>query len=135
VVEVVEDVASDAVYGQGGGGGAAEMAIQRHDGTSQLTLSFRGQVYVFDSVTPDKVSFFCFFFSVLGELSGLGFLSVSFDGCLDAQKISEENELLKVWIYSVWGMRTKIYTQLSLIRFQFHNVQLKIKRCFTFVSL
>lgn len=55
VVEVVEDVASDAVYGQGGGGGAAEIAIQRHDGTSQLTLSFRGQVYVFDSVTPEKV--------------------------------------------------------------------------------
>lgn len=63
VVEVVEDVASDAVYGQGGGGGgAAEMAIQRHDGTSQLTLSFRGQVYVFDSVTPDKVPFFSVFF-------------------------------------------------------------------------
>ena len=58
VVEVVEDVASDSVYGQVGGGGAAEIAIQRHDGTSPLTLSFRGQVYVFDSVTPDKVRFF-----------------------------------------------------------------------------
>lgn len=27
----------------------------RIDGSDQLTLSFRGQVYVFDSVTPDKV--------------------------------------------------------------------------------
>ncbi|KAF5462019.1 hypothetical protein F2P56_018063 [Juglans regia] len=53
---VVDDVTADAVYSHGGSdGGASEMVIQRHDGTSQLTLSFRGQVYVFDSVTPDKV--------------------------------------------------------------------------------
>ncbi|KAG5122513.1 hypothetical protein JHK84_040853 [Glycine max] len=43
---VVEDVTSDAVYVSGGGGPVE---------SSQLTLSFRGQVYVFDAVTPDKV--------------------------------------------------------------------------------
>lgn len=96
VVEVVEDVASDAVYGQGGGGGAAEIAIQRHDGTSQLTLSFRGQVYVFDSVTPEKVRFFSFFFFFvfLGELYCLGFLSFSFDvlfGCREV--VGKEKKL------------------------------------------
>lgn len=59
---VVDEVTADAVYGHGGGGGgASEMAIQRPDGTSQLTLSFRGQVYVFDSVTPDKVQCFSVF--------------------------------------------------------------------------
>jgi len=45
---VVEDVTSDAVYVSGGGG---------PEESSQLTLSFRGQVYVFDAVTPDKVPF------------------------------------------------------------------------------
>jgi hypothetical protein len=50
---VVEDVTSDAVYGHGGGN--SELAIQRFEDSDQLTLSFRGQVYVFDSVTPDKV--------------------------------------------------------------------------------
>lgn len=55
VVGVVEDVTADAVYGHGAAGVASDMAIQSPDGTSQLTLSFRGQVYVFDSVTPDKV--------------------------------------------------------------------------------
>ena len=46
--------------GSGGGGvvgGGHELSIQRCDDSSQLTLSFRGQVYVFDSVTPDKVRF------------------------------------------------------------------------------
>lgn len=34
----------------------------RVEGSDQLTLSFRGQVYVFDSVTPDKVyyNYVCF---------------------------------------------------------------------------
>ena len=31
------------------------------DNSSQLTLSFRGQVYVFDAVTPDKALFFLLF--------------------------------------------------------------------------
>ncbi|XP_027329891.1 GATA transcription factor 25 isoform X2 [Abrus precatorius] len=44
---VVEDVTSDAVYVSGGCG---------PEESSQLTLSFRGQVYVFDAVTPDKGS-------------------------------------------------------------------------------
>lgn len=45
-VVVVEDVAHDSGYAASG----SELA-----NSSQLTLSFRGQVYVFDSVTPDKV--------------------------------------------------------------------------------
>ncbi|KAF7817041.1 GATA transcription factor 25 [Senna tora] len=48
---MVEDVNSDAVYVSGSG---SELSLH-HDDSSQLTLSFRGQVYVFDSVTPDKV--------------------------------------------------------------------------------
>ncbi|XP_044510636.1 GATA transcription factor 25 isoform X2 [Mangifera indica] len=44
---VVEDAAPDSVYGPSSG---SELG-----NSSQLTLSFRGQVYVFDSVTPDKV--------------------------------------------------------------------------------
>ncbi|KAK7351218.1 hypothetical protein VNO77_10509 [Canavalia gladiata] len=43
----VEDVSTDSVYVSG-----TDMSIQD---SSQLTLSFRGQVYVFDGVTPDKV--------------------------------------------------------------------------------
>ncbi|PON89823.1 GATA transcription factor [Trema orientale] len=49
---VVEDVNPDAVYGAAAG---HDLVVQRIDGSSQLTLSFRGQVYVFDAVTPDKV--------------------------------------------------------------------------------
>ncbi|KAJ9187020.1 hypothetical protein P3X46_002519 [Hevea brasiliensis] len=51
---VVEDVSHDSVYVPGSGTGS-ELAIQRSDVSSQLTLTFRGQVYVFDAVTPDKV--------------------------------------------------------------------------------
>lgn len=50
---VVEDGNSDTVYVSGSG---SEMSLQ-HEDSSQLTLSFRGQVYVFDSVTPEKVRF------------------------------------------------------------------------------
>ena len=61
---VIEDVNSDTVFVPAGGG-----PVQRCEESSQLTLSFRGQVYVFDSVTPDKVRiFFCllyFFFFFL----------------------------------------------------------------------
>ncbi|PON59587.1 GATA transcription factor [Parasponia andersonii] len=49
---VVEDVNPDAVYDAAAG---YDLVVQRIDGSSQLTLSFRGQVYVFDAVTPDKV--------------------------------------------------------------------------------
>lgn len=52
---VVDEGTSDAVYGHGGGN--SELALQSFDDSSQLTLSFRGQVYVFDSVTPDKARF------------------------------------------------------------------------------
>lgn len=54
-VVVVDDVSANSVYGPGGGGAGSELAIQPSDVSSQLTLTFRGQVYVFDSVTPDKV--------------------------------------------------------------------------------
>ncbi|KAL6176773.1 hypothetical protein ACLB2K_053406 [Fragaria x ananassa] len=50
---VVEEATSDDVYIQGGNTDL-DMAIP-YEGSSQLTLSFRGQVYVFDSVTPEKV--------------------------------------------------------------------------------
>ncbi|KAH9690288.1 GATA transcription factor 25 [Citrus sinensis] len=49
-IVVVEDVAHDSGYAAG----ANELS-----NSSQLTLSFRGQVYVFDSVTPDKISGLC----------------------------------------------------------------------------
>jgi hypothetical protein len=47
------------VGGGGGGGGGVVMASR----TSELTLSFEGEVYVFPAVTPEKVTFsFLFFF-------------------------------------------------------------------------
>lgn len=49
----MDDSNSDAVYGNGGEN--PEFALQSFDESDQLTLSFRGQVYVFDSVTPAKV--------------------------------------------------------------------------------
>lgn len=87
---VVEDVTADAVYAHPGvaPGVSPDMGIQRHDGTSQLTLSFRGQVYVFDSVTPDKVSLslsvdlgfvWCFFWCavwMLRKCAKLKFLTI-----------------------------------------------------------
>uniref|UniRef100_A0A2P2JT47 GATA transcription factor 25 n=1 Tax=Rhizophora mucronata TaxID=61149 RepID=A0A2P2JT47_RHIMU len=48
---VVEDVSPESVYVTGG----SDPAIQGADVSSQLTLTFRGQVYVFDAVTSDKV--------------------------------------------------------------------------------
>lgn len=41
--------------GGGGGGGAGVVGSSR---TSELTLSFEGEVYVFPAVTPEKVSVF-----------------------------------------------------------------------------
>ncbi|KAF2299806.1 hypothetical protein GH714_003539 [Hevea brasiliensis] len=51
---VVEDVSHDSVYVPSSGAGS-ELVVHRGDVSSQLTLTFRGQVYVFDAVTPDKV--------------------------------------------------------------------------------
>lgn len=51
---VVDDVGHESVYA----GAGHDLAVHRGDGSSQLTLSFRGQVYVFDAVTPDKVRAF-----------------------------------------------------------------------------
>ncbi|XWS25392.1 hypothetical protein CRYUN_Cryun27aG0064700 [Craigia yunnanensis] len=51
----VEDVTADPIYVTAGAASASELAVvQRVDSASQLTLSFRGQVYVFDAITPDK---------------------------------------------------------------------------------
>lgn len=48
---VVDDVTQDTVYVHGG----SDLAVQRVDDSSQLALTFRGQMYVFDDVTPEKV--------------------------------------------------------------------------------
>lgn len=48
---VVDDVTQDSVYVHGG----SDLSVQRADDSSQLALTFRGQVYVFDAVSPDKV--------------------------------------------------------------------------------
>ena len=54
-VVLEEDISHDSVYAPNTVP-ASELAIQRTDDvSSQLTLTFRGQVYVFDAVTPDKV--------------------------------------------------------------------------------
>ena len=45
------------LYGGGGGGEGVAVAMPHGgDVANQLTLSFRGQVYVFDAVTAEKVS-------------------------------------------------------------------------------
>ncbi|KAI4389828.1 hypothetical protein MLD38_002010 [Melastoma candidum] len=49
---VIEEIPPDAVYATGGAG---HLGVSVGDEASQLTLSFRGQVYVFDAVTPKKV--------------------------------------------------------------------------------
>lgn len=58
----INDVSLENVY-VSGDGNHPDMSVQQFDDSSQLTLSFRGQVYVFDSVTPEKVQFFPFLFS------------------------------------------------------------------------
>ena len=50
---MVEVLNPDAVYVPAGDG--SDLAVQRSDGSNQLTLSFRGQVYLFDAVSPEKV--------------------------------------------------------------------------------
>ncbi|KAE8682184.1 hypothetical protein F3Y22_tig00111273pilonHSYRG00180 [Hibiscus syriacus] len=55
----VEGVATDSIYATAVAAAAAASAsnlviVQRAEDASQLTLSFRGQVYVFDAITPDK---------------------------------------------------------------------------------
>ncbi|GMI78461.1 Zinc-finger protein expressed in Inflorescence Meristem, GATA TRANSCRIPTION FACTOR 25 [Hibiscus trionum] len=47
----IEEDSGDPIYVTS----APDLAVvQRVDGASQLTLSFRGQVYVFDAITPEK---------------------------------------------------------------------------------
>lgn len=52
---VIESIPPEAVYATGPG---SEVSIPEGEDSSQLTLSFRGQVYVFDAVTPKKVPAF-----------------------------------------------------------------------------
>lgn len=56
--EVHVNSVSVAERGGGGGGGGVVMASR----TSELTLSFEGEVYVFPAVTPEKVSLSHFHF-------------------------------------------------------------------------
>ncbi|KAK4804686.1 hypothetical protein SAY86_004503 [Trapa natans] len=49
---VIESIPPDAVYSTGS---ASELAIPDSEQSSQLTLSFRGQLYEFADVTPRKV--------------------------------------------------------------------------------
>ncbi|KAL4274104.1 hypothetical protein GQ457_13G020840 [Hibiscus cannabinus] len=54
-VHPLEDVSADPIYVTSAAASASDLAVvQRVDGASQLTLSFRGQVYVFDAITPEK---------------------------------------------------------------------------------
>ncbi|KAA8538194.1 hypothetical protein F0562_027802 [Nyssa sinensis] len=48
---VRDEVPSDAIYADCG----SDIFVHRSDPTNQLTLSFGGQVYLFDSITTDKV--------------------------------------------------------------------------------
>ncbi|XAR48486.1 hypothetical protein NMG60_11031315 [Bertholletia excelsa] len=50
-IDAVDVVPSGVVYADGG----SILPVQRSDCSNQLTLSFRGQVFVFDDVTTDKV--------------------------------------------------------------------------------
>lgn len=57
------------------GGGAVVMASR----TSELTLSFEGEVYVFPAVTPEKVTFFFFRSSNSMACFNLVFIFVGID--------------------------------------------------------
>ncbi|XWS31086.1 hypothetical protein CRYUN_Cryun23aG0047200 [Craigia yunnanensis] len=51
----VEDVETDPIYVTAATASASDLAtVKRVDDASQLTFSFRRQVYVFDAITPDK---------------------------------------------------------------------------------
>ncbi|KAF8377396.1 hypothetical protein HHK36_030773 [Tetracentron sinense] len=50
VMEGVEDVPSNSLYVAG-----SNVVLPREEGMDQLTLSFQGQVYVFDAVSSEKV--------------------------------------------------------------------------------
>jgi hypothetical protein len=60
-VAQVNSGVSVAEHNHGAGGGGGVVIASR---TSELTLSFEGEVYVFPAVTPEKVSHF-FLFSII----------------------------------------------------------------------
>jgi len=59
----INDVSSKDVY-VSDDGSHTNMSVQRFDDSSQLTLSFRDQVYVFDSLTSEMFNFPLFVFPV-----------------------------------------------------------------------
>ena len=61
VMNGVQDGSSSVLYVPGGVSDYAPVA--ENGGSDQLTLSFQGEVYVFDAVSPDKVMAF-----LIGEL-------------------------------------------------------------------
>lgn len=60
--EEQEDGGSEDMGGDGPGEQHQVLALTRGQTANQLTLSFQGEVYVFDSVPPEKVPFFFSFF-------------------------------------------------------------------------
>ncbi|AES73139.1 putative transcription factor TIFY family [Medicago truncatula] len=78
----INDVSLENVY-VSGDGNHPDMSVQQFDDSSQLTLSFRGQVYVFDSVTPEKVQ------SVLLLLGGCELNPGS--QCLDTSPLNQRS--------------------------------------------
>lgn len=83
-MEAASDAHSDAVYGADG----SEIALQPSDAINQLTLSFRGQVYVFDSVTHEKVC--------LSVFSCLNFPDLGFTWWFDCRKNVANGTKLKI---------------------------------------
>jgi hypothetical protein len=70
---VGEAVAASDMYVSTNGGGGADYGLVTAN-NDQLTLSFQGEVYVFDAVAPDKVSTcVCFEFNSPDKISVLFF--------------------------------------------------------------
>ena len=55
----MEEASHANIYGQG----SDLTVVPGNAGADQLSLSFQGEVYVFDSVSPDKVRYICGLFS------------------------------------------------------------------------
>ncbi|KAL4651117.1 hypothetical protein ACB092_01G136900 [Castanea dentata] len=67
----VQEVAPNAVFVPGGSD--YPLVNTRNGGSDQLTLSFKGKVYVFDAISPDKVLNFVNYDSLFFFLSFLCF--------------------------------------------------------------
>lgn len=111
-LEAIEDVAPEPLYVHGAAEGS-EIVSRRVEGSSQLTLSFRGQVYVFDAVTPDKVE------AVLLLLGGCGDISTGSQG----MDVTQQNQRAVV---DFPGRCSQPQRAASLSRFR----QKRKERCF-----